>query len=324
MRARLVAAVLLFAAVTAGCAKDSASPHTSGPDPEWADANPSWSPDGTRIAFASSRGSDPETPEFDLYVIGADGSGLRRLSQLPSRPPFPYAGRFLSEIVWARDSRRLTFTVTYDYGSYNTPDIFVHTVSLTGGSATRRRISSESDYDGFSETTPSPDRRWIAEEGKDMYIRDMRTGKRLRLTTTPLAERQPTWSRDSRWLAFVSYRLVGSEDLPTDTNDLLVAAWPNWHTRTIIQGDNDTELSDLHWSPDGLWLTFYARHDDSESWNVIGRDGERRQALGYDLAWSPNARRVAFSSPSYSDGGGAALYVLDVVTGQTGRLTQRG
>ena len=36
---------------------------------------PSWSPDGSHIVFSSDRGGNT-----DLYVIGADGRGLRQLT----------------------------------------------------------------------------------------------------------------------------------------------------------------------------------------------------------------------------------------------------
>jgi Tol biopolymer transport system component len=48
---------------------------------------PMWSPDGSRIAFTSICGTDMEelsalemTGQFMLYVMGADGSSVRRLS----------------------------------------------------------------------------------------------------------------------------------------------------------------------------------------------------------------------------------------------------
>ena len=37
--------------------------------------NPVWSPDGTRIAFDSTRDGD-----YEIYVIGADGTDLRQLT----------------------------------------------------------------------------------------------------------------------------------------------------------------------------------------------------------------------------------------------------
>ena len=41
------------------------------------DFDPSWSPDGGRIVYASA----PEAGNFEIYTIGADGSGPRRLTR---------------------------------------------------------------------------------------------------------------------------------------------------------------------------------------------------------------------------------------------------
>ena len=40
------------------------------------DTSPAWSPDGTQIAFVSNRLGTPQ-----IWVMGADGSGRRRLVQ---------------------------------------------------------------------------------------------------------------------------------------------------------------------------------------------------------------------------------------------------
>ena len=42
------------------------------------DAEPAWSPDGTRLAFTSNRDGDNE-----IYVTAADGSGVTRLTTSP-------------------------------------------------------------------------------------------------------------------------------------------------------------------------------------------------------------------------------------------------
>jgi TolB protein len=43
------------------------------------DAEPSWSPDGRRIVFDSTR-----TGDRDVYVMNADGSGVRNISRNPA------------------------------------------------------------------------------------------------------------------------------------------------------------------------------------------------------------------------------------------------
>ena len=54
------------------------------------DSTPTWSPAGTQIAFASGRSGSPQ-----IYVVGVDGAGLRRISQesyadRPTWSPAPY------------------------------------------------------------------------------------------------------------------------------------------------------------------------------------------------------------------------------------------
>lgn len=46
-------------------------------DNTWANINPSWSPDGSRVAFLSE--VDGTYGKYSLYIIGRDGKGLQRL-----------------------------------------------------------------------------------------------------------------------------------------------------------------------------------------------------------------------------------------------------
>ena len=63
------------------------------------DAHPSWSPDGTQIAFMSTRKSS--FPAMHLYVMDSNGSNVRSLApstKTRGRPP-----------VWSPDGRRIAF-----------------------------------------------------------------------------------------------------------------------------------------------------------------------------------------------------------------------
>src|SRR6266511_1713409 len=64
---------------------------------------PAWSPDGTRIAFM---GQTPEgTENYEIYVMNADGTGRRRLTDSPASDGFP---------SWSPDGTKIAFTSTRD------------------------------------------------------------------------------------------------------------------------------------------------------------------------------------------------------------------
>ncbi|NIP57882.1 MAG: hypothetical protein GWM92_06495, partial [Gemmatimonadetes bacterium] len=59
---------------------------------------PVWSPDGRRLVFLSDRGGHP-----GLYVIDAEGSGVRPLGDFPGEPWNPR---------WSPDGTRIVFYET--------------------------------------------------------------------------------------------------------------------------------------------------------------------------------------------------------------------
>jgi len=59
------------------------------------DADPAWSPDGRKIAFNSNRDGD-----YEIYVMNADGSGQRNLTDNASLDALP---------AWSADGRQLVF-----------------------------------------------------------------------------------------------------------------------------------------------------------------------------------------------------------------------
>ena len=76
------------------------------------DMEPAWSPNGRHIAFTSSRdAADPSCQsqgfncDLDVYVMNADGSEVRRLTDQPGRD---------SEPAWSPDGKRIVFTSLRD------------------------------------------------------------------------------------------------------------------------------------------------------------------------------------------------------------------
>ena len=70
-----------------------ASQLTDNPGEDW---NPSWSPDGTSLAFASNRNGN-----WDIYTMNSDGTQVTQLTDNPSSDLEP---------VWSPDGARLAFT----------------------------------------------------------------------------------------------------------------------------------------------------------------------------------------------------------------------
>src|SRR5215204_4654756 len=74
-----------------------------------------WSRDSGRVYFRWKRAGEPRLKETDLYVVGADGAGLRKLSEDEARKAPPAAGEL------SKDRRLTVFTeegdvFLYDHG----------------------------------------------------------------------------------------------------------------------------------------------------------------------------------------------------------------
>jgi Tol biopolymer transport system component len=189
---------------------------------------PAWSPDGTRIAFASKREGG-----FDLYSMNADGTDTRRLTTSAddeSSPSWSPSGEL---IVFSRGTPADLYLVNAD-GTGARP--------LVTGSAT--------------DTQPSwsPDGRWIVfvrrEPGTSIrelwLVRPDGTGAR-RLTSLGAVAEAPAWSPDSARVAFSSNVEGGQFDIYTVGVDGL-------DQRSVTATADDT--FEPAWSPDGSTMAY--------------------------------------------------------------------
>jgi len=85
---------------------------------------PSWSPDGTRLAFESSRAGDGGfRPNYAVFTIGRDGTGLRQVTDLQVNANHP---------VWSPDGKRLV-VVSADVILVRPVEVKVDHLSEDGG-----------------------------------------------------------------------------------------------------------------------------------------------------------------------------------------------
>ena len=190
--------------------------------------DPAWSPDGRSIAFASKRAGS-----FDIYVMGADGTGVRRLTSGREDDGHP---------AWSPDGRRIGF----DRGESG--DHYVVSRDGRGG----RALSD----DPAPETEPawSPDGRSIAyvrrtpgTEVRELWLmRPDGTGQR-RLTSLRATSISPAWSPEGTRIAFASNAVEGLYDIFTLTLGKKDAR------RLTLTGP---DAFDPAWSPDGSRIAF--------------------------------------------------------------------
>jgi TolB protein len=152
------------------------------------DFYPQWSPDGTRIVF---RHGFRDSDAGDVYIVNADGSGLRSLTHDPDQRNWNPS--------WSPDGRWIAFSSA----RRGTPEL---QVMRPDGSLVRRVV------DGWGEGPLwSPDGRKLLFESRrddnyEIYVVNADGSNLTRLTNTPQDESGAVWSPDGRQIAFESER----------------------------------------------------------------------------------------------------------------------
>jgi len=160
-----------------------------------------WSPDGRTLAYCAQRNG-----EYDIYTIPVDGGRETRLTDAPGLDDGPdYSPN--GEFIYVNSER--------------TGLMKIWRVSPDG--KTQEQVTFDSDYaDWFPH--PSPDGEWLVFLSYDKSVEGHPPNKEVVLRIMPLAGGEPriltrfyggqgtinvpSWSPDSKRVAFVSYRLV--------------------------------------------------------------------------------------------------------------------
>jgi hypothetical protein len=228
------------------------------------DLAPDWAPDAQMLAFQSDRDGNA-----DVFVVRADGTGLRRLTVSPANDGEP---------AWSPDGRTIAF-VTERAGNR---DIYV-----MGADGSRQRPLAATPGDDEWPSW-SPDGRTVAFSsddagGFDLYVVAADGTAMRRVTDGPGDDRSPSWSPDGGELVFASDR--GGD------YDLYVVGASGDRLRQLTRGaEGDFAPS---FSPDGHVIVFVSdRAGRDQLFAIDATGGARRQltAEEYDKdvpRWAP-------------------------------------
>jgi Tol biopolymer transport system component/predicted Ser/Thr protein kinase len=207
------------------------------PDPG-NDRFPRWSPDGTRIAFSSTKGDGG----YEIHSIRADGLDLRRHTDFQAAVHFP---------LWSPDGRRLAFT------EYVTAGGRTYVIDIDGPRAKEPLtplLTPPEPLDlRYRPWSWSPDGRRFAaysQRGAGMIVYDAATGAHERISD--LGEK-PRWLGDSRRLVYIHDGALRLIDTLTKTS------------REIYRPPAGA-ISDLAVARDDRAIYFILRRDEGNVW----------------------------------------------------------
>ncbi|HEV7620789.1 MAG TPA: S9 family peptidase, partial [Flavisolibacter sp.] len=259
---------------------------TNGPGNE---NNPKWSPDGKYLSFLSARKEAEEKTEAgaQLWIMDRRGGEAKRITNIKGE---------IEAYDWSPDGKKVLLTIK-DHDLSDSAKTKVRTPYVID------RYHFKQDYIGyldrrsshlylyhadthildtltrgiFDETnaTWSPDGERIAfvsnqttdpdkNENSDIYLMEPKSGSAMKkLTTWPGSDRDPHWSPDGKWIAYL--QSSSNENFTMYGEELLAVISANGGTPTLLSKSVDRPVHNPRWAKDGKSVAVLMEDDRKEN-----------------------------------------------------------
>jgi TolB protein len=226
---------------------------------------PSWSPDGSRLAFVSHRSGDEE-----LYVANANGTAITRLTRIPGPDLSP---------AWSSDGRRLAWSRDREIWTMN-----------ASGSGKRRLVAKAKIWHEHHSPTWHGSTIVYSSNRVSFFNPELYAVPATRLTFTKGSDGvlgddgMPDFSADGRRIVFTSNR--------DGNGEIYVMRADGSGERRLTRKPGDD--FNPRFSPDGRQIAFTSLPGASAAGSVFVMNadgiGLRRVTSGTDPDWLPRSR----------------------------------
>lgn len=244
------------------------------------DMDPTWSPDGKQIVFASNL-EDRLSMNTQLYVMNADGSDLEQMTKDVGSSRYP---------AWSPDGK----LIAYSYAASPTQaEIYLMNPDgselkrLTDGSSMNRSPAWSPDGKKIAYSSAKWDEKQKKFINDDIYIMNADGSSQRKMTTSPADDYSPVWSPDGKKIAFTSERRGNADIFIMNVSTIMVQQ---------LTPNSPADDENPSWSPDGKMILFNSDRDnsggeiylmDANGQNVVRLTNSTQHHMTWRPVWSP-------------------------------------
>lgn len=263
-----------------------------------------------KIVFESARDGDS-----DIYIMEADGSNQRQLTDSPGNDAHPR---------WSPDGSRILF-------HSDRAGRFALYVMDADGSG-RDRLTYGAFGDMWADWSPDGSRivfvrfeRYLEGGSEEIYTIGSDGSNPMRLTHNDWTDTEPSWSGDGTRIAFTSYRPAWHDP---EAGSRIMTMRANGHDKKVLTGSRSFDGA-AAWDPSGRCIAFVSDRDGDAEVYVMDAQGRHElnvtRSPGHDSApaWSPDGRTILLAR-SRPEGRSMEIYRLDLAADRATQLTTSG